>query len=142
MRREAGLTTTSIIIYVIAMLMVIGIIASITSFFYSNVNNVSENSNNLSEITKFHMYFLEETTKEDNSIYEIKDNSITFTTGNTFTFQNNSIYFNHIKICEKVSNLQFAKETKNGKTVINVLIVIGENNEYTKTTQYVLNTNM
>ncbi len=142
MRRDAGLTTTSIIIYVIAMLMVIGIIASITSFFYSNVNNVSENSNNLSEITKFHMYFLEETTKEDNSIYEIKDNSITFATGNTFTFQNNSIYFNHIKICEKVSNLQFAKENQNEKTVINVLIVIGENNEYTKTTQYVLNTNM
>ncbi|MBO5478372.1 MAG: hypothetical protein J6A04_01430 [Clostridia bacterium] len=138
MRKDAGLTTTSIIIYVIAMLIVIGIIATITSFFYSNVNNANENSNSISEITKFHMYFLEETTRSNNQINEIKNTSISFTTGNTFTFQDNSIYFNHIKICEDITNLQFMSEEKNGKTVISVLITIGQNNEYTKTTQYVL----
>ncbi len=88
------------------------------------------------------MHFLEETTKHNNLVKEIKGNSITFATGNTFTFQDNSIYLNHIKICENISNLQFASESKNDKTVIQVLITIGQNNEYTKTTQYVLNTNM
>lgn len=142
MKQNSGLTTTSIIIYVIAMMIVIGIIANITSFFYTNVNGVEENSNHISEITKFHMYFLEETTKKDNAIYQITDHSISFISGNTFTFQDNSIYFNHVKICEEVANVQFAKEIKNNKTIINVLITMGMNNEYTKTTKYVLSQNM
>ena len=91
MKQNLGLTTTSIIIYVIAMMIVIGVIASITSFFYTNVSNVDENSNHIAEITKFHMYFLEETTKKDNTIYTIENESITFATGNTFTFQDNNI---------------------------------------------------
>ena len=138
MKRDSGLTSTSIIIYIIAMLIVIGIIATITSFFYTNVSNLNDNSDNISEIMKFHMYFLEETTKANNQINVINDTSISFTTGNTFTFQDNSIYFNYIKICEDISNLQFATEEVNNKTVINVLITIGENSEYTKTTKYVL----
>lgn len=142
MKRDSGLTTTSIIIYVIAMMIVIGIIASITSFFYSNVSGLEENSSHITEITKFHMYFLEETTKKDNEIYSIQNQSISFSTGNTFTFQDNCIYFNHIKICEDVSNVQFATENKNNKTIIHVLITFGTSNEYTKTTQYVLNRDM
>lgn len=142
MKQNSGLTTTSIIIYVIAMMVVIGIIASITSFFYTNVNGVEQNSDHIAEITKFHMYFLDETTKRDNEIYKMSDTSISFTTGNTFTFQDNSIYFNHIKICEDIANVQFAKESKNGKTILQVLITIGNVNEYTKTTKYVLNQNM
>lgn len=142
MKSNSGLTITSIIVYIIAMMMVIGTIATITSFFYTNVSNLSDNSDNISEITKFHMYFLEETTKEDNSIAKLTDTSISFHTGNTFTFQDNSIYFNHSKICEEISNLQFATEEINEKTVISVLITIGQDNEYTKTTKYVLNTAM
>ena len=138
MKNNSGVTITSIIVYVIAMMIVIGIIASITSFFYSNVNNINENSDNISEITKFHMYFLEETTNENNSIVSISNNQITFATGNTFTFQDKAIYFNHVKICEQITNTQFATEEINEKTIINVLITIGENNEYTKTTKYVL----
>lgn len=138
MKNNSGVTITSIIVYIIAMMIVIGIIASITSFFYTNVNNVNENSDNISEITKFHMYFLEETTNRNNNIISISNNKITFSTGNTFTFQDNAIYFNHVKICEEIANLQFEAEEINEKTVINVLITIGQNNEYTKTTKYVL----
>lgn len=146
MKQEHGLTTTSIIMYVIAMVVVIGIIASITSFFYTNVNSVDENSEHIGELTKFHMYFLEETMQEGNNIYEIKETrdtfSISFTTGNAFTFQNHSIYFNHIKICENISEAQFGAEEKNGKIIVKVFMKIGDANEYTKTTRYVLNSNV
>ncbi len=142
MKSNSGLTITSIIVYIIAMMMVIGTIASITSFFYTNVTNLSDNSDNISEITKFHMYFLEETTQKGNSIVSIADTSISFDTGNTFTFQDNNIYLNYVKICENIANLQFATEIVDDKTVIQVLITIGQHNEYTKTTKYVLNTNM
>lgn len=135
MNSNKGVTTTSLIIYVIAMLLVIGIIASITSFFYTNVINLEDNA---SEITKFNMYFLQETKKDRNEVININTNSITFSSGNTFTFQDNSIYFNNSKICENVKNLAFTIEKINNKDVINVLITIGENLEYTKTTKFVL----
>lgn len=142
MKTDSGLTVTSIIVYITAMVIVIGTIASITSFFYTNVSNLDDNSNNMSEITKFHMYFLEETTKMNNSIMTLNDTLVSFATGNTFIYQNNSIYFNNIKICDNISNLQFAKEEVNDKTIIKVLITIGQDNEYTKTIKYVLNSNM
>jgi hypothetical protein len=141
MSRESGITTMSLIIYIIAMMVVIGIIATITSFFYTNVNLLSDNSDNISEITKFHMYFLSETTKRDNAILDINDSYITFASGNTFTFQDNSIYLNHIRICEDIYNVQFDTDTVNSKTVVKVLMTIGNYNEYTRTTEYVLNIN-
>ncbi len=138
MKRERGVTTASLIVYVIAMLIVIGIIATITSFFYTNAINLEDNSSNVSTITKFNMYFLEETKNRNNAIIKNDEKSITFSTGNTFTFQDNSIYLNSIKICENVKNMGFNIEKVNDKDVINVIITIGENTEYTKTTKYVM----
>lgn len=138
MNSNRGITTTSLIIYVIAMLIVIGIISTITSFFYTNIMNLEDSSNNVSEINKFNMHFLQEVKNTNNDITKLSTNSISFLTGNTFTFQDNSIYLNSNKICENVKNLEFNIEKVNKKTIIKVLITIGDNIEYTKTTKYVL----
>lgn len=135
MNSNRGVTTTSLIIYIIAMLIVVGIISTITSFFYTNINNLE---NQTEEITKFNMYFLQDIKMEDNTVIKLTETSITFSSGNTFTFQDNSIYLNNSKICENVKNLLFNIEEVNNKKVINVLITVGENVEYTKTTKYVL----
>jgi hypothetical protein len=143
MNKKSGLAMASLTVYVITMVVVISIIATITSFFYTNVNTLNDNSDNISEITKFHMYFLEETTKKDNNVIEIDEKkSITFASGNTFTFQDNSIYFNHIKICEEIYDISFSKETKDSKEIVNVYVKIGQGSGYKKTTQYVLNQNL
>ena len=49
MKNNHGVTITSLIVYVIAMLIVIGIIANLTSFFYTNVLNLEDESTNISE---------------------------------------------------------------------------------------------
>ena len=139
MGSSRGVTTANLIIYVIAMLIVIGIIATITSFFYTNVTNLEDNSSNVSEITKFNMYFLQEVKNVNNDIIILNEKSITFLTGNTFTFQDNSIYMNSSRISENIKDLKFSLEEINEKKVITVLITIGENLEYTKTTKYVMN---
>lgn len=138
MKSQKGLTTTSLIIYIISMLIAIGIIATITSFFYTNIINLEDSSTNVAELTKFNMHFLQEIKNKNNEIARITNNSITFLTGNTFTFQDNSIYLNSSRICENVKNLEFTSEDVNNKTVIKVLTTIGENLEYTKTTKYVM----
>lgn len=138
MKSNRGVTTTSLIIYVIAMTIVIGIIATINSFFYSNVMNLEDGSSNISELTKFNMYFLEDIKKANNDIVKLSNNSITFSSGNTFTFQDNAIYLNNIRICENVQNLQFNVNENSDKNIINVLVTIGDNMEYTRTTKYVM----
>lgn len=138
MKSDRGVTTTSLIIYIIAMTIVVGIIATINSFFYSNVMNIEDESSNISELTKFNMYFLADIKKENNDIIKISENAITFSSGNTFTFQDNAIYLNSIRICENVKNLQFNVNKYTDKNIVNVLITIGDNMEYTKTTKYVM----
>ncbi len=138
MKSSRGVTTTSLIIYVIAMLIVIGIIATITSFFYTNVINLEDSSNNIAEITKFNMYFLQEVKSNNNDIIGVNEKAITFLSGNTFTFQDNGIYMNSSKISENIKDLKFSVEEIDSKKVITVLITIGENLEYTKTTKYVM----
>lgn len=146
MCNNKGITTTSLMIYVIAMLIVIGIIATITSFFYTNVINLEDNA---IEIIKFNMYFLQEIKKENNAIAKLALDSnsttpntldyITFKTGNTFTYKNNSIYYNSNKICGNIKNFSLkVSEIDDKKQLIEVIITIGENTEYTKTTKYVL----
>ncbi len=143
MKSDKGVTTTSLIIYVIGMLSIIAIIATITSFFYNNVMNLEDTSDNVSELTKFNIYFLKEIKNETNTITSQADNSIAFSNGHKFTFQDNSIYYDKIRICENVKKVQFSKEVKNSKTIVKVLITLGENLEYTKTMEYVLaNTEM
>ncbi len=138
MKNNHGVTITSLIVYVIAMLIVIGIIANLTSFFYTNILNLEDESANISEISKFNMYFLKEIKNANNSIAQISENRITFISGNTFTFQDNAIYLNNIRICENIKNLAFAREETNGKELISVLITVGDNMEYTKTTKFVM----
>ncbi len=138
MKSDRGVTTTSLIIYIIAMTIVVGIIATINSFFYSNVMNIEDESSNISELTKFNMYFLADIKKENNDIIKISEKAITFSSGNTFTFQDNAIYLNSIRICENVKNLQFNVNKYTDKNIVNVLITIGDNMEYTKTTKYVM----
>ncbi len=136
--KESGITTTSIIIYVISMVLIVGIIATITSFIYTNVNTIDDSSKNVVEITKFHMYFLEETNKNQNQIVKLDEQSILFSSGNTFLYNNNCIYYNNICICKNISNFKISANTNEDKVIIKVLISVGKQAEYSKTTQYVM----
>ncbi len=140
MKGERGISLQSLTVYIIGFLVIIGIISTITSFFYTNIINTRDNSQNMAEITKFNVYFLQDVKKSENNIMSVaKDNSyISFTSGNVYTFQDNAIYQNKVKICENVRNAQFKVEKVNGKDVITVLLSIGENMPVTRTTKYVL----
>lgn len=140
MKREEGITLGSITIYVIALLVIIGLISTVTSFFYSNIINVNDNSKNMAELTKFNLYFLQDIKKGDNIVLSITEDNktIKFSSGNVYKFQDNSIYQNKVKICKNVKNAQFKLENVNNKNVVTVLISIGDNMEVTRTTKYVM----
>ena len=60
MKSEKGITLISLIIYVIALTIVVGIIAVISGYFYDNIDTSSEDIEPMVEYTKFNSFFSEE----------------------------------------------------------------------------------
>ena len=118
MKSNSGITLTSLIIYVIGMTIVVGTIATLTSFFFKNIDIKSINDNGTTQYTKFSSLFLEETNKMNNRVIDCKTTEedgkkvsyIVFSTGNQFTFkqENNSIYKNKVKVCDNVEDCDFS----------------------------------
>ncbi len=128
MKNNKGITITSLIIYVLGMIIVIAIIATLTSFFYKNINISEINKDKTTQYTQFSSVFSDEINKENNSVIDCKttiENNekisyIIFSTGNQYTFKNNSIYKNKIKICTNIENCDFSYTYKDSKYFIKV----------------------
>lgn len=149
---KKGITLTSLIIYITIMFVVLAIIMRVTTYYTKNMSDVADTSFE-EEFEKFNMYMLQETNKSGNYVADVSEdnNSITFTDGNTITFQKEDgdetgeIYFNELKICENVGACAFTTddEETTGKTTITVNITINGTNKlntyvleiYTTTTQ-------
>lgn len=132
MRSEKGITLISLIIYVIALTIVIGIISVISGYFYKNVATASVDVEPMVEYTKFNSFFSEEvnykgikvldcktTTKDDGKIdtsYIVFDNGVQY----TYISENKGIYRNKVKIARGVEECTFEYTVENSKDIVNV----------------------
>lgn len=116
MKSNKGITLTSLIIYVIGMTIMVATIATITSFFYKNID-IGDINSDTTQYTKFSSMFTEETNRINNSVIECKtltdENRISyiiFSSGNQYTFNEDSksIYKNNVKICDNVEMCEFS----------------------------------
>ena len=135
MRSEKGVTLTSLIIYVIAMLIAITIISIMTGYFYKNIDVSTEKYSYLGEYTRFNSYFSEEVNKEGNKILEVvsftnaneqdknKQRYVAFSSKNQYTYipENKAIYQNNVKIASGVDNCEFTEKIENGKEALEVM---------------------
>ena len=156
MKKEDGVTLTSIIIYIIALLIVIGVVSTLTSYFYKNVDIQSISQNFNQQYTKFNSYFVKEVNKRGNKVVDIQSvsipqdeeenaetntsqqNYIVFSSGNQYTYipKNQGIYMNKVKIAQNITGCTFAThKEENGKTTVTVTI-LGDNFE--RETNYTL----
>ncbi len=123
MKSQKGITLTSLTIYILLVLVIVGIIATITASFRDNINDMNSEGVNHSEIDKFSVYFLREVKRQGNSVITVSDTEIVFNTGNKYTFKENSIYLNdNIQIAENIENCAFMKRIENNKEIIQVKI--------------------
>ncbi len=139
MKSENGITLTSLIAYIIGMILIIGIMSVLTTNFYKNVNNINMEIIPSTEFTKFSSHFSSEINKYNIKVLECKETStqnyIVFDNGIQYTYipENKSIYQNKIKICRGVESCVFTNIIENGKDVIKIKMKIGEkeyNNSY------------
>ena len=143
MKNNRGITLISLTMYVVAFAILAGIIVTITSFFHTNVTELSEETNSLGEFEKFNAVFLEEVKKADVKVVGIENEGrkIIFTSGAIYFFEQaeEGIYTNNIKMCEGVKECIFSIKENAEKPTIRVYLEIG--NDFAKTLDYVMNSN-
>ena len=141
MKSEKGVTLTSLIIYVIIMLVVIGIISIISTFFYNNIEEAGKRIDPSQEFTRFSSFFLKDMNKTDRDILECSEEGdyVVFSNGTQYTFKNNAIYRGKVKICEGIESLKFEKEVnEDEKNTIKVIYKLTKDTEE-KTTIFTIN---
>lgn len=114
MKSNKGVTLTSLIIYVIGMTIMVSIIATLTSFFYKNID-IGDINSNTTQYTKFTSILSEEVNKKNNSVIDCQSltdgvSYIVFSSGNQYTFnqKSKSVYRNNVKICDNIDKCDFS----------------------------------
>ncbi len=143
MKCEKGITLTALVIYVIVFVFIIGIVSTVTSYFYNNVINFDETTKSYVEINKFNMYFLQDIKSNDvifkNFIKkdEVNTGITLYNTKNfetvSYNFENNSIYRNGILISKNIKNVKI--EIEDNK-VLSIFIQTEGTAGYAKTIKY------
>lgn len=139
MKNEKAITLVSLVIYILVMLLVIGIIGSVSAMFYNNTNNFDDETKYIIEYDKFNSYFVKEIKTANNSIDQISDDGtyIIFTTGNSFLFKDNKIFYNDLEITKNVKNVNFKYYTDSNNKQDNTIVRVTVNFEnYTKKMNY------
>ena len=104
MKQERGVTLTSVAIYIIGLIVVMGMISSYSGYFFGNADDIVSKNNAEEEYMRFLTYFTKDLNSEelkDVSFYDAEDS-----VGNnlSFTFSNGEIhnyFFNDKKIFYK-----------------------------------------
>lgn len=125
----------SLSIYIIAFMIIMAIVGSITVFFSNQTKDINMNSGASAEYSKFNLYMLEFT----KGGYEIlkcsedinaEEQFVTFSkNGKSDTFlkvkEGDILYFNQIKLCENVDEFKLEKTVAdNGKEVLKTYLKI------------------
>ncbi len=71
MKGNKGITLTSLIIYIIGMMIVVALISTLTTFFSKNIK-MSDINSNTKQYTKFSSIFLDEINAKDNKVISYK----------------------------------------------------------------------
>lgn len=139
MKNENAITLVSLVIYILAMLIIIGIMGKVSIMFYENSNDLDDDVKDIVEYNKFNSYFIKEIKSANNSIDKISTDGtyILFTSGNSFTFRNNKIFYNDLEIAEDVTELKFSKYLDSNQKVDNTVVTVEINfKNYSKKMNY------
>lgn len=139
MKNEKGITLIALIIYVILMTFVVAGVSTITASFYSNLNANETKAENAVQFAKFNMYFIKDIKSKNVRLVSCSGNKLILSYTNsegrtdtiTYSVQNNILYRDKIKICDKVKD---ARISGSGKQVSVYLKI----DNYEKTSDYIL----
>ena len=136
MRSNKGITMMSLIIYITSFLLVTGIVAGVTAFFYGNSSLMTAELYSAADYNKLNLYLVKESEQENNRVKDIARNEaagdnnsdayyLEFTNGDRFTYDedNKLLYFNYVCLCEDVQSFKVNPlEYTSGKEVLSIMV--------------------
>ena len=140
-KNEKGITLLSLVIIIVVFVIVIGIMTTISTFFFDNISTAMNTPRYVSEFNKFVMFFGIDI--KNNTTATVTADTIEFENGTIYEYRNNCIYRNNILIAEDVLSCTFTSDTYNvnsiTKNIINTDLTIGRNNStFEKNIDFVL----
>ena len=88
-KSQKGITLTSLVIYVVALTIIMGVLTTITTTFFSNMGNVVDSPKEINEYNKFIMFFV--TDIKNYNTATVTDSSVDFGNGEVvYVFRNNA----------------------------------------------------
>ena len=138
MKDNKGITLANLVVYVVGFTIIIGIVTVIISFINKNIVQMNEATDRVAEYSKFNLAFVEEVKKINNEITNVTSNSIEFSSGNKYTFQDNKIYLNKAALVNNVKKCKFEVINLDYKQVVAVNMEIGNGTTIIRNIRYVL----
>ena len=139
MKNNKGITLISLMMYIIGMVAIAAIISVAVSFYNKNVLTMNDTSDVNMEFNKFDTKMVQETKTAGNQVEAVTTNTIKFTSGNAYTFQDNRIYQNEIVVSNYVKEFIAKLETEGSKQILRIYILLGKGQiEVVKNLSYVV----
>lgn len=130
-KSEKGITLTALIVYIIVLSIVMGIVTSISTFFYDNIFIIRDSAKYASEFDKFNSFIVIDVKNNMKVNVDSENKTIIFEDGTTYVYNQNDkgIYRGKVKVATNVSRLECSKKiiTVNNidKQILSIDIVIG-----------------
>lgn len=149
MKNEKGITLAALVLYVIMFSITIALLASLSSYIFGNLDNISSEQISSEEFNKFNTYFVSDIKQSKmaniSQNEESGDVTIKLESGSVYTYKKSekAIYKNKEKIARNIVGFtaQSSVDTTYKKNVIDISVKTGkdENNPiFSKTIKYVL----
>ena len=138
MRSQTGITMIGLVMYVTCFLVITGVVAAITLFFYGNSSLMSAELYSAADYNKLNLYLVKESEQKGNRVSEIALSNkqmgledvdkniqyIIFSNGDRFTLDsdNHLLYFNSVCLCEDVQSMKATLDYSSGKEVLSIKI--------------------
>ncbi len=145
-KSEKGITLLSLITYIIILLIVVGILGTISTFFYNNIDIIKNSAKFSAEFDKFNGYFVNDVKNNKHVDVDSQNNTIIFIDGTTYKYNpdDEGIYRGQVKIASNVKSFSASKKTITINSVdkeivtINILIGNSTKNLINKSIDYTL----
>lgn len=131
LKSEKGITLMSLTVYIIVMLVIVGIVATISTFFYGNLNIVRDSAKYSSEFDKINTSLISDVKANKHVNVDNDNKTIIFEDGTTYKYNDadDGIYRGQTKIASHVTHFSISKKIlvidNVDKEVLTINVVIG-----------------
>lgn len=132
LKSEKGITLIALTVYIIVISIVVGIVATISTFFYGNLNILKDSAKYACEFDKFNSSLISDVKANKHVIIDNDEKTIIFEDGTTYKYNDSDdgIYRGQNKIASHVTYFTVSKKTividNVDKEILTINIIIGD----------------